>query len=1085
MRDLVDLVGSGLRHVGPTRPPGGPSDDALLAKIRGYDLTGYSDAHLRSALAAATTTGGPDDSLAEVHAIVNEAVGRRLGAWRILRTDPDPGPTATYQQLAREVVEAAPYRTQIGYYTDEGFVDSPRFAASLQPLMDRMGLDPDERTVVATIVYVFEKSKVAYGSQIMLSSEFYRAVEALSPQGDLAFRVTDEQLMAGLLLYRGSIVEMNAGEGKTVAGAFPATMHALMGRPVHVITANDYLASRDAEWLAPVYESLGLTVGAVLGHMSDEERRKTYQAQIVYGTLREFGFDFLRDNLRLSPDEMVQRELDVAIVDEADQALVDEARTPLIISGKPRVSRRAVRRANSAVCELIGRQAELVSDLETKLRQSRPTAGEDRTLLARLVLADPESGELVRWLAADRALRRRVRVIVASCDADGSAPSIEAGLYYTVDPRRETVTLTDMGQALIERHLGPTLDLSPSEPQLGRPEPEQDRMSLRERRRAADKLSRQIFRRSNLMNQVHQMLRAHLLLRRDVDYIVIDGEIVLIDAVTGRRRLDSMFLHGLHTALEAKEGLPLRPESEVLAQVSIQGYAKRYRHLSGMTGTALSASDEFRRSYGLHVQAVPPSNRFVRTDYPTRVFEKRRDKLAALLQEIRLCRRVGRPVLVGTVTVEQSSEISRMLHGHRIEHSLLNAVNSAGEAQIVRSAGSFGAVTVATNMAGRGTDIILEPGLNGRIVEGYVGLVEETLSNGAGDVALECSTRQEADVIEQSVRSAGGLSVARAKGGGRSEVVVRSERPLGKRGARVTIEFGLGLYVVGTEMNESGRINDQLRGRGGRQGEFGSTRFILSLEDRALFLGSGSHPSGSREWRKDRAGLAFLEGQRTERRLGERLALTEMEDELARLTTWEFNRVVERQTMTYYRARGEVIDAGSLHGTCVDFARDAARRLVERHLPEAAVASYASRFHALAEELELDYGTDLWPLWGLGVEGLRHRVQDLVVAKLEETKARCRVPDFDEAEKLLLVQTADELWTDHLSRLQDMMVSAHLCGYSYRRAAAEYAFQCEEEYRRFTEAVIDTFIPRLVAYRQSPAREPVLELVDDLQEILI
>ena len=343
----------------------------LLSTVRSHDFAAHSDEELRAALAgvrAGAGRGRHDGALGLVFSLVDEALRRRLGTWRAFDPEIDHPWLEAYRAVASRIVASGPYRSHVGYYTDDAFLDSPEFHGSLGPLLREFELDPEGRAIVAAMVCVEEKSKVTYTGHILLSARPYRAMAAKDLEGALAFRATDEQLLAGLLLYEGRIVEMNAGEGKTIAAAFPAVMHVASGRRVHVITANDYLASRDAEWLAPVYESLGVTVRAVLGHMSDPERREAYEADVVYGTVRELGFDFLRDNLRFSRRDMVQGTLDVAIVDEADQVLIDESHTPLIISGGATGNLRALHKTKAAVEELAALQGAIVSALETDLR---------------------------------------------------------------------------------------------------------------------------------------------------------------------------------------------------------------------------------------------------------------------------------------------------------------------------------------------------------------------------------------------------------------------------------------------------------------------------------------------------------------------------------------------------------------------------------------------------------------------------------------------------------------------------------------------------------------------------------------------
>lgn len=986
-----------------------------VGRIRHHDLSRHSDGDLRNALVSirssiASGERTPDDSLDETFALVNESVSRRLGVWWLFDPAHDEPALSPYRQMASQIVESGPYRSLVGYYTDQDFLDTPAFRRSLDPLLTELSAGDDARTIVTTMVYMAEASRVRYAWDILLPAEFYVALGATGLAQALSFQATDEQLLAGLLLYQGRVVEMDAGEGKTVAAAFPAVMHAVAGRPVHVVTANDYLAGRDAEWLAPVYESLGLGVRALLSHMSDTERRDAYRGQIVYGTLREFGFDFLRDNLRYSADEKVQGPLDVAIVDEADQALIDEARTPLIIAGKPAGNRRSVHKVKLAIEELIARQATLVAGLKERIGRPDLSGKELRRTLATLYVADPENATVVQRFAGDSRLRRRVQAAVGGASPEDLLDTLCVELLYTLDARRQQVTLTDKGQLFLERRLGHVFDTDPIERELEAAESAQDPAPLTERRQTSERLRRRLSRQYGQISQVHTMLHAHLLLARDADYMVTEGRVVLIDAVTGRGRPDSRYQHGLQNALEAKEGLTVLPETEALAQISVQGFMRQYSHVAGMTGTALGARDEFRRAYGLKVAAVPPTRPSRRTDLPTRVFATRDDKLQAVLDEVKASHATGRPVLVGTRTVEQSEDVSRLLSAEGVEHTLLNAVNSAEEAAVVRSAGTYGAVTVATNMAGRGTDIVLEPGLD------------------------------------------------------------------------------LGLHVIGTEMNESGRIDAQLRGRSARQGEHGSFRQMLSLEDRSLAFTVDGSAATKREAKRDPHGRAYLQGPRTARLLADAQALGEQDDEVSRGVIWDYNRVIEQQTLSYYRDRSQIMESDSFHAICLRFMRDRARRMVDMYLPPHQVHRYASRFEAMAEELWTDYGVDTWPAWGLGTESLVSELARLMTARLDDAKAYMSDTDFERIEKLVFLQTGDELWVQHLSHLYGLMIGTALCVHGHEAAMAEYVVKCVEARREFAQDVIDAFLPRLLSFTAETDIRPqpaTVNLVEDVHEILV
>ena len=1056
---MTDRIREIARH---GRRPAAASDASMLAEVRGLDFAAYSDVDLRSALAS---DAGETSSLPVVYAIVAETVHRRLGLWRVFGDAEAPRAIRECRDIAAEVLDAAPYRDRVEFYADEDFVDGPLFAESVAATLGPLRLSPDRRAVTAAMVYVAEKSRTTPRSEIMLDAAFYRAVESLDAGGVLAFRVTDEQLTAGLMLYRGAVVEMGAGEGKTVAAAFPAILHALEGRLVHVVTANDYLAARDAGWLAGVYEALGVSVAAVLGHVGDEDRRSAYRAQIVYGAVRELGFDFLRDNMRLSADETVQRGHDVAIVDEADQTLVDEAGTPLIVSGGPPANTRGLRLADRAVRDLIARQAAVAAAVEAELGRPDLEAGRRRALLARLSLADHENERVIRELSGDRRLLRRVRTDVAAREPDDG---LEDGLFYVVDPRSRTVTLTDAGHESMERSLGPLFDLSDLEERLRRVESGRDGAPLPRRRRDAEALRRQMSRRCNLAGQAHQLLHAHLLLRRGVDYVVLDGEVVLIDPVTGRRRPDSRYRNGLHAAIESKEHLPPRPEPEVQAQISVQGYVSLYRRVSGMTGTALAAADEFRRFYGLDVEALPPAKRPVRTDHATRVYDDRRGKLAAMVYEVRHWRRMGRPVLVGTESVRESEAISKLLRRHDVPHALLNAVTDASEAAIVAGAGAFRAVTVATNMAGRGTDILLEPGLDRRVADECARVVAEALADGAPEVTLRCSTPEEAAIAGAALREAG---VAAGRGARPGDVVARHPGTRARPGAPVAMEFGLGLHVIGAELNDSRRIDDQLRGRVGRQGAFGSTRFLLSADDESLFDRPNGGPSHRSERRFGANGVEHREGRRTERAVARAQHLDEREEELGRMAAWELDRVVERQTLAYYEMRRRVLAHGVSDETLARFAKAAGHRLVDLRLPERDAVDYPARFRLLAEEAGLDFGIDLSASFGLGIPALRTVTGEMIADRVRQARADCRRADFDTLARLLMAQAADELWPAHLSRIHDVALSVRLWSHSRERAVAEYAFAVADEYDRFLASARDAFLVALIAYRE-PEVEP-------------
>ena len=969
-------------------------DSEAIAWTKARPFAALSDVELAQVLTETRVRDG-DGTPVATFGVVDEAIRRRMGAWRLFDLEFEHEAVAPYRRMARQIVEEV-YRGSRGRNggSHRGEADS---------VLGEMGLSDRDRLIVRTLATVTERLRSRDPWNIELPASFYEAVEE-SPMADaLAFAATDEQVLAGLHMWRGGVVEMNAGEGKTIAAVFPAVRHAVEGRRVHVVTANDYLALRDAEHLAPVYESLGVTVGVVLQHMNDDERRSAYAADVVYGTVRELGFDFLRDNMRHSDWERVQRGLDVAIVDEADQVLIDESPTPLIISGSRSASRRAVHTADAVVREMAALQGCIVDRLE-RTAQRLPAGGERRGVLAALFLADPENEYVTHLAAQDPGLARRIRSNAADAIEFGDSPHVDE-LYYRLDADNGSVIPTERGHRFVESRLGPTFDTSGLEAARERVRADAG-PDIAGRRRVEERLDRRISRNRALSSQVQQAMRAHLLLRRGVDYVVAEGHVVLVDQLTGRRRPDTTYRNGLHTALEAKEGLPVNPERQTAAQVSVQGFLRQYAHLSGMTGTALSSRDELRRMYGLDVARVPTTLSSRRVDMEPFVFGTAAEKLRAMVDEVESCVRAGRPVLVGTQTVEQSEAVSGALRDRGIPHRTLNAVNSADEGAIVKAAGRPGAVTVATNMAGRGTDIVPDP--------------------------------------------------------------------------------GTGLHVIGTELNPSRRVDDQLRGRAGRQGQAGTTRFMVSLEDRPLAgraLGAGLRGRGRAH--DQSSGPLPIEDRKLERVQD----LSTLDDEAQRAFLSDYHRVLDGQTLAYYSRRRETPASDAMYEECILAARGLAGRAVERWFGMVLVTDYDRRFDEMAAEMYLDFGLDCEELWGLGLDALTQRLGDLVAGRLDEARSEMGAARFDMLARTVLVQTSDDLWCGHIERLHEMMAVAPLAPADHKSAVAAFQRDCAEEYEGFVQDTLDSLIPRLLAAADAETvqndPEPCVELPAELSGILV
>jgi preprotein translocase subunit SecA len=900
-------------------------------------------------------------------------------------------------------------------------------------------------------------------SAIHLRASFYRAIRSHDAGQGIRFRVTDEQLLAGFHMFRGSVVQMNAGEGKTVAAAFPAVLHALFGASVHIITANDYLADRDAALLEPVYESLGLTSGAVLGHMEDEERRYAYRSQVVYGTMREFGFDYLRDNLKAAPGERVQGNLEVAIIDEVDHALIDEAFTPMIISGNPSVVERPVGKVKEAVSGLVQAQHDRADRLAENASCLDVPDRERWELLARLMLAKPEHPALQKLLAANPRDARRVRSMAGE---DG--PSVTRGLMYAVDPDLRFVTVTDEGWEFLEKRLGRIYDRW-STGAGSEKTPSLEGLPLADRRKRRGGLSRRVARQYSLGNYVHQMLRAFLLLKRDVDYIVDDDAIVLIDQQTGRPKTHSVFQFSLHSALESKEGVTIRPERDTLGQISVAAYIGQYGHTSGMTGTAVASANEFERKYGMNVVVVPPSNYLARVDSGPRLFRTREDKLGALVDEVAARHRVGQPVLVGTGTVEQSEELSQRLAERGIPHNLLNAVATGAEAQIVRDAGRFGAVTVATNMAGRGTDILLEPGLNRLITRWRLDLIKETLTGETTCAVVPCHSLEQAQALREELDRTPGLDAA---GDGREvSITRRGGSRHGTGGAR--LQFSLGLCVIGADMHNSTRVHLQLNGRSGRQGEFGETVSFLSLEDRIISLRAVDFLRLSRCRKVDAAGREYFTGAAISNLVDRLRRDAEGEGEAQRGLMQDYFAVPDLHTCLFYRRRQEIAACHILNA-CREIALQQASDMVSRYFGTITHDQYVRRFQEMTEETQLDFGVGCADLYGCGLDVLAEELGRALIRKIEESLEFAGAHLFGETARLLYLQTCDELWREHLALLRDSMSNHTLAARNHKSAVAAYVRDSGRAWDEFWRDVNTEFLVRLTAFPFS-ARRPELE----------
>jgi preprotein translocase subunit SecA len=730
----------------------------------------------------------------------------------------------------------------------------------------------------------------------------------------------DVQLMGGIALHQGKIAEMRTGEGKTLTATLPVYLNALTGKGVHVVTVNDYLATRDAQWMGRIYNFLGMSVGVNLPMMSREAKQAAYQADITYGTNNEFGFDYLRDNMVYDPADRVQRGLHYAIVDEVDSILIDEARTPLIISGQAEDQTPVYQAINRLVPQLVRQEGE----------------------------ADPRTGEGV----------------------------IKPG-DFTVDEKSHTVHLTEQGHEKAEQLLAQA-GLLPEGASLYDP--------------------------ANivLLHHLVTSLKAHHLFHRDQHYVVQNGEIIIVDEFTGRLMPGRRWSDGLHQAVEAKEGVAIQPENQTLASITFQNYFRLYTKLAGMTGTADTEAYEFQEIYGLETVVIPPNKPSRRVDELDRVYKTTREKYMAAIADIKECHERGQPVLVGTSSIENSEVISQLLKAEKLPHEVLNAKQHAREAEIIAQAGRPGAITIATNMAGRGTDIVLGGNLEKMIaaIEADEGLDE------AQKAARIEATREQWQRDHEKVKALGGLR------------------------------------IIGTERHESRRIDNQLRGRSGRQGDPGSSRFYLSLEDPLLRIFAGDRVRAIMDRLKMPEGEAIEAGMVT-RSIESAQRKVEARNFDIRKQLLEYDDVANDQRKVIYQQRNDILDAKDLSAQITSLRDGCFADLVHRFVPEGSVEEQwdlAGLERTLRDEWSVDVSLVDWVASSESVEvdDIVERVQAAAKAVFDAKVALVGEEAFTQFERVVLLQTLDSHWRDHIAALDYLRQGIHLRGYAQKQPKQEY-----------------------------------------------
>ncbi|MEZ0232176.1 MAG: preprotein translocase subunit SecA [Methylophilaceae bacterium] len=727
----------------------------------------------------------------------------------------------------------------------------------------------------------------------------------------LDMRHFDVQLIGGMVLHSGKIAEMRTGEGKTLVATLPAYLNALAGKGVHVITVNDYLAKRDAEWMARLYNFLGLTVGINLSQMPHAEKQKAYASDITYGTNNEFGFDYLRDNMVYTASERVQRSLSYALIDEVDSILIDEARTPLIISGQ----------ADDSIDLYVQ-----INGIATKLTRQKE-----------------EEGEGDFW----------------------------------VDEKSHQVIMSEQGHEHAEQLLA-------------------DAGLLSEGTSLYDAAS------ITLVHHMYAALRAQSLFHRDQHYVVRDGEIVIVDEFTGRMMPGRRWSDGLHQAVEAKEGMAIQKENQTLASITFQNYFRMYEKLSGMTGTADTEAYEFNQIYGLETVVIPTHRGMQRIDNMDKVYRTSMEKYQAVIEDIRECQKRGQPVLVGTTSIENSELIASLLNKANLEHQVLNAKQHEREAHIIVQAGRPGMITIATNMAGRGTDIVLGGNYEPEVAELHA---DETLSE-----------------AEKSAK----VATAKAEWQKRHDAVLASG----------------GLHIIGTERHESRRVDNQLRGRAGRQGDPGSSRFYLSLEDQLLRIFASDRVSAIMERLKMPEGEA-IEHPWVTRAIENAQRKVEGRNFDIRKQLLEYDDVSNDQRKVIYQQRNELLEATDVAETIAAMRSDVINDIVATHIPPGTVEEEWD-VASLEKTLQAEVGLDL-PLQkmleenaNLHEETLRERVQDAADEAYKAKESMAGTDVMRQFERAVMLQSIDNHWREHLAALDHLRQGIHLRSYAQKNPKQEY-----------------------------------------------
>ncbi len=843
---------------------------------------------------------------------------------------------------------------------------SSRELKSIYPIADRIEAMADEYKAMTDAQLQAKteefKGRLANGETLDdILPEAFAAVREASDRV-LGLRPYRVQLVGGIVLHQGRIAEMKTGEGKTLVATLPAYLNALAGKGVHIVTVNDYLAKRDSEWMGKVHRFLGLKVGLIVHGLTSKQRQEAYAADITYGTNNEMGFDYLRDNMCIYSQELVQRGHSFAIVDEVDSILIDEARTPLIISGQ----------------------------------------GEKSTQLY----------DMTEMFVA----RLRKQVVVQVDNKEEEAADIDAD--YVVDEKAKTATLTARGIAKAEEYFHVENLSDPSN--------------------------------STISHHINQALKAHGTMKRDIDYVVKDGEVIIVDEFTGRLMFGRRYSNGLHQAIEAKEHVSVNSENRTLATITFQNYFRLYDKLSGMTGTAMTEQEEFGTIYNLDIIEIPTNRPNQRDDHHDVVYKTEAGKFRAVISQIKECHAKGQPVLVGTVSIEKNELLSKLLAREGIRHNLLNAKNHEKEAEIVAQAGKLGAVTVATNMAGRGTDIMLGGNAEymARADLARAGYSDEVITDATGY----------ADTDSQEILDARALF---------AEKLAQHKAEIADEADQVR-EAG-GLFIIGTERHESRRIDNQLRGRAGRQGDPGETRFYISLEDDLMRLFGGDRITNMME-RFDLDEDTPIENRMLTKAIENAQTTVESRNFQSRKSVLEYDDVMNKQRELIYDQRRQVLDGMDIKDTVLNMMHTSIGNHVSlafgehQHLD---AAGYREMLRGL-EGMYFAKGTVSIPEAEVSQKSQEDFDQAFIAAAeafYEAKETEITSPIMRELERVIMLRVVDEYWMDHIDAMDDLKQGIRLQAYGNNNPVDVYKRESLDMFAEMISAIQDETVRRLYSVR--------------------